>query len=48
MILLPSQSNDALVYVNANKSANLQNYDSPALAVDSANQSNNPSAKTKS
>lgn len=48
MYLLPGQIVNDLVYFNSNNSANLQNYVSPALAVDSANQSNNPSAKTKS
>lgn len=48
MYLLPGQIVNNLVYVNSNNTANLQNYLSPALAVDDSHQSNQPSAKTKS
>lgn len=53
MILRPDQSVNDLVYFNSEAtvpphSENLQVYDSPALAVDDADQSNQPGTKTKS
>lgn len=48
MILLPSQIVDDLVYINADKSANLEAYDSPALTVDDSHYTLPPAAKTKS
>lgn len=53
MILLPGQIVNDLVYFNSvdtvpPHSQNLETYSAPGLAVDDADQSNQPSAKTKS
>lgn len=47
MILRPDQSVNDLVYVNSDNSPNLELYESPGLATDSAQQSNDPAPKTK-
>ncbi len=52
MILRPDQAVNDLVHFNSvdttpDHTPNLDTYAGPALAVDSANQSNTPAAKTK-